>query len=288
MTQEQGEHFLTRLASTPLDLPFTPKLLQTLFMQTRDDGPFSLEDVARTIAHDQGLTTRILTMANSAYYGLQSQVTSIARAIAVLGLKQIRTIVLALAVRALACRGLPPDFDLAVYWRHQLLVAQTARDLARRHGVPDPEGLFTAGMLHDLGKLIIAQRAPQDWLAINRLILAEELPAAEAEDRHWGLDHGVVGALVLKAWNLPQELTEPINWHHDPDLSPDNAAAARCLCLADALVNWSEGGDGALASHWRNLAGRLSADPEGDLALALTAASDASLAAFIGILACAA
>lgn len=287
MTQEQGELFLSRLAATPLDLPFTPRLLQELFVQTREDGLFSLDDVARTIAHDQGLTTRILTMANSAYYGLQSQVTSIARAIAVLGLKQVRTIVMALAVRALACRGLPPEFDLGVYWRHQLLVAQTARNLARSHGLADPEGLFTAGMLHDLGKLIIAQRAPKDWLAIGLLARGESLPPAQAEERYWGVDHGVVGALVLKAWNLPPDLTEPINWLHDPDLSPDHAPAARCLCLADALVNWSDG-ESPLTSHWRNMAGNLSADPEGDLAVALTAASDASLAGFIDILACAA
>lgn len=237
MNQERGQRFLLDLPAIRNDLPFSPDLLTRLFRLTDDGGTTPLEAIASAIAEDQGLSTRVLAMANSAFYGLQSQVRSVGRAVAVLGLREVRGLVLALGMRGLAAkRPLPPGFALTPYLEHQLAVAVTAMALARKTGVMDPDDAFTAGVLHDLGKLLTALYRPDDWLAEEALVAAEDLPWHEAEERRFGLDHGLIGAMVLRSWNLPEQLTEPVNWHHAPEAAPGPREPGRLLCLADACA----------------------------------------------------
>jgi putative nucleotidyltransferase with HDIG domain len=237
MNQERGQRFLLALPSVKDDLPFSPALLTRLFRLTGDDGLSPLESIAQVVSEDQGLTARLLAMANSAFYGLQAQVGTVSRAVAVLGLRQVRGLVLALGMRGLAdVRPLPPGFSLRAHLEHQTAVAVAAMALARESGVMDPDDAFTAGLLHDLGKLVTALYRPDDWQAQATLCAQEPLAWHEAEERHWGLDHGLIGAMVLRAWNLPDDLTEPVNWHHAPQAAPDRGEACRLIGLADALA----------------------------------------------------
>lgn len=238
MSQDKGQAFLLELPAVRNDLPFSPVLLDRLFRLTGEGGVSPLDVIAAAIAEDQGLSTRVLAMANSAFYGLQSQVGSVARAVAVLGLREVRGLVLALGMRGLAKRRpLPPGFDLARHLEHQLAVAQAAMALARRGLVMDPNDAFTAGLLHDLGKLITALYRPDDWLAQAALARAEDLPWHEAETRHFGLDHGLIGAMVLRSWNLPDSLTEPVNWHHAPQAAPGPQGPGFLIGCADACAH---------------------------------------------------
>lgn len=237
MNQERGQRFLLALPSVKNDLPFSPALLTRLFRLTGDDGLSPLETIARVVSEDQGLTARLLAMANSAFYGLQAQVGTVSRAVAVLGLRQVRSLVLALGMRGLAdAKPLPPGFSLRAHLEHQTAVAVAAMALARESGVMDPDDAFTAGLLHDLGKLVTALYRPDDWLAQAALYATATMAWHEAEERHWGLDHGLIGAMVLRAWNLPDALTEPVNWHHAPQAAPDCGDACRLIGLADALA----------------------------------------------------
>ncbi len=238
MYQERVQKFLKELPTLREDLPFSPTLFKTLFEQTGGDSMSSLEDIAETMSLDQGLTTRVLSLANSAYYGLQAEVSSVKRAAAVLGLSEIRNIVLSLGVKGLTEKySLPEGFDYASYWRHQYLVASLSAQICREVGEGVPATLFTAGLLHDIGKLVMAMRRPDDWEAIQELREDRECSESEAEDEYWGLDHAVVGSLVLKYWDLPSELVEPVNWHHVPALAPEQQSAASIICLANALVH---------------------------------------------------
>ncbi|MBN2139714.1 MAG: HDOD domain-containing protein [Desulfovibrionaceae bacterium] len=238
MFHDQAQKLLIELSNIKHDLPFSPVLLQKLFVQTGERSLASLEDIAMTVSKDQGLTTKILAVANSAFYGLQSQVTSVGRAAAVLGLKEIRNIVVSLGIRTLTRkRPVPEEFKLLDYWKHQFFVALIAKSMAQ--GMPDinSDNMFTAGLLHDLGKLIVAMYRPERWVEINALAAKLGLSDSEAEDRYWGLDHGVVGSLTLKSWDFPPELCEPVNWHHSPELAPEFKAEASLLCLADGLAH---------------------------------------------------
>lgn len=238
MSRDSVQTFLNELPGMREDLPFSPLVLERLFVQTGSGSLASLEDVGKTLSQDQGLTTRILSLANSAYYGLQSEVQSVPRAAAVLGISEIRNIVLALCVNGLTRHyPMPGEFLLSAYWRHQILVGMVARELSRLIDAGDPANLFTSGLLHDIGKLIMALKRPDDWLAIREKVESDEMMDVEAEDEYWGLDHGVVGALVLRAWNLPAGLVEPVNWHHSPALSPEFSMESTIICLADTVVH---------------------------------------------------
>jgi len=236
MTQERGQGFLLELPAVRNDLPFSPSLLPRLFSLTGDEAASPVTAIASAIAEDQGLSTRLLAMANSAFYGLQSQVATVSRAVAVLGLREVRGLVLMLGMRGLAgARALPPGFALAPYLEHQAAVAVAAMALARETRAMDPDDAFTAGVLHDLGKLLTALYRPGDWQA-QAALAAAGLPWHDAEERHWGLDHGLIGAIVLRSWNLPETLTEPVNWHHSPDASPGPRQPAGLIGLADACA----------------------------------------------------
>ena len=240
MSHARGQAFLEELPRLPHRLPYSPALLAALFAQTGESSRSSLEDIGRTIGQDQGLTAQMLSMANSAYYGLQAEVTSVGRAVAVLGLSEVRTLVLALGVAAMARDRVPARLlDLAAYWRHQAIAALAARLLARRLGL-DADALYTAGMLHDLGKLLAAMHRPGDWAAIRERQDREGLSSCMAEDAHWGIDHAIVGAMTLSSWNLPLAITDPVSWHHAPDRAPEFRAEAEALALADALAHLAE------------------------------------------------
>jgi putative nucleotidyltransferase with HDIG domain len=240
MSHARGQAFLEELPRLPHRLPYSPGLLAALFAQTGDASLSSLEDIGHTMSQDQGLTARVLELANSAYYGLQAEVTTAGRAVAVLGLGEVRTLVLTVGVAAMARAHVPGRLlDLSAYWRHQAVAALAARRLARRLDL-DADALYTAGMLHDLGKLLTAMHRPGDWTAILAR-QAKGLPAHLAEDAHWGIDHAIVGAMTLSSWNLPLAITDPVSWHHAPDRAPESRSEATALALADALAHEVDG-----------------------------------------------
>ncbi|QJB54962.1 HDOD domain-containing protein [Pseudodesulfovibrio sp. zrk46] len=263
MNREKTQDFLNELPRMREDLPFSPAVLKELFVQTGVNSMSSLEQVGDTLTHDQGLATRILSLANSAYYGLQADVKSVQRAAAVLGMAEIRNIVLALGVNGLTKNyDMPEDFDLTEYWRHQFLVAMIAKELSRMREVGKPDNMFTVGLLHDIGKLITAMRRPDDWVAIQELAESDNLTPAEAEDEYWGLDHAIVGALVLKSWDLPADLVEPVNWHHAPDLSPEHSNEATIVCLADTAAIAVENPEGPFVARVEIMCEEMEMDAE--------------------------
>jgi putative nucleotidyltransferase with HDIG domain len=262
MSQERGLSFLEQLSETRHELPYSPEILEKFFDQAQDSSRASMEDIATTIGSDQGLTTRILTLANSAFYGLQSQVTSLSRALAILGIKEIRNIFLAICVQSRSQDfPLPEDFNLNTYWEHQIKVATAAKALAEAAGDINPDDAYTAGLLHDLGKLVSAMHANQDWQAIQDAHQEQGLPYVKAEESHWGIEHGVIGALIMRAWNLPPELAEPVNWHHSPRVAPEYDKEAALIGLADTLVHICEDPHRPVPDDWPETAERLGLEP---------------------------
>lgn len=275
MKHTEAKEFVSQLGKTRDDLPYSPDLLRQLFDMTRDNSVASLEEVGDVLGRDQGLTAKVLVMANSAFYGLQAEVSNVNRAVAVLGLREVRNIVLTLGLRGLskklpkgAARNGNGGFDLKRYWEHQFSVAVVARAFGRSIGEVNGEDMFTAGLLHDLGKLILFIQRPDDWAAIDTLAKKGNMSFFLAEDQYWGVDHGVIGSLLLKGWGLPDVLCEAVNWHHAPELCKDYPREAMVLGLADAVVHRMTSGETPQSASMDHLCKVLHEDPEGLLGMA--------------------
>ena len=245
---QKAQAFLAELASNSPELPFETTLLPELFASTADTSMKSTTHIATLVERSQGLATRILRVANSAYYGMPTSVSSLSHAIRLLGLNEVRNIILQLGVSSVIQKmKLPKLFPFQELWEHQLLTATLARTIA--HAMPSgslsksegvtPDELYSAGLLHDMGKTLIASSCPDDWTAISDLAACEEIPFYKAEEDYWGIDHSVVGARLLTFWGLPAKLTEPVGWHHVPQHArPEYQTATSILASANILSHY--------------------------------------------------
>ena len=146
----------------------------------------------------------MLRVANSALYQFPSAVESVTKAVSIIGTAQIRNLALSMSV-ASSFEGLPNELvSMQNFWRHSLLCALTARQLAKLIGGCDPDALFTAGLLHDIGELIIFNRLPGQAKEALLMVLdsAEEIQVHQAEQQVMGFDHSEVGGALAKEWNL--------------------------------------------------------------------------------------
>ncbi len=241
---KSAQSLLEELANNPPKLPYDPSLLRDLFEMTGAKSTASMPKVASVIERGPGLAAKVLSLANSAYYSLSTQISSISTAVTVLGLIEVRNLVIMLGASAIVKKKhLPLGFSLRELWEHQLTTGECSRSICRllrevnpSFKGPEPDEAYTAALLHDLGKLMIAYLRPEDWTAIRTLAKEENLTSAEAEEKYWGLDHGSIAGRLLRSWDLPDTLTEPISWHHYPDLAGPYMNAAILLSVADSLA----------------------------------------------------
>jgi putative nucleotidyltransferase with HDIG domain len=156
-------------------------------------------------------------VANSTLYNFSSKVDTVSRAVSIIGTAQIRNLALSMSV-ASSFGGLPNDLvSMANFWRHSLLCALTSRHLAGEAGRCDRDALFTAGLLHDIGELVIFNRLPEQAKEALMLVLdsQDEVAVNQAERQVMGFDHAEVGGALARQWNLPPLLEECIAFHHD-------------------------------------------------------------------------
>ncbi len=194
------------------DLPSLPAVVVELLM-TMEQHDVDTHALAARISLDQALTAKALRLANSSFYGLQSKVTSISQAIAVLGFHSIRTLVTACSITASLPPRAVPGFDFEAFWRHAIAGAVCARVLARLIGV-NPDTAFTAGLLHDLGVLVLASQFPADYVRVVAWQSEHDCVAAEAERQIFGTDHAAVGAALAEHWKFPQQIGAAVAAHH--------------------------------------------------------------------------
>jgi len=195
----------------------------------------SASEIEKAIKYDAGLTANILKMVNSAYFGLPSEVGSVRRAIVLLGIKRLVQIVMASCVDALMDkRVVGYDLPSGELWRHSIAVSVAAEGLVKELKVSAPEEIFTAALLHDVGKLILGDFVKEDIVKIEDKA-SEGLPFQAAEHEVLGTDHAEVGALILKNWSLPKEIVDAVRWHHDPDAAEEVSTLVDIVHIADVL-----------------------------------------------------
>lgn len=202
----------------------------------------TVAQIAEAIARDPAFTVRLLRVANSPFYGFSSSIDTVSKAVSVIGTSQIRNLALSTAI-ASSFAGLPNTLvSMENFWRHSLYCALAARLLARRAGRCDAEAVFTAGLLHDIGELVIFNRLPE--LARQALQLeldsAETIGVHEAEQRVIGFDHAEVGGELARQWKLPRLLEECIAFHHAPQEAKQFPREVGIVHIANALAVMAE------------------------------------------------
>lgn len=196
------------------------------------------DDIAKLIYHDPGLTAVILRAANSALLSTGTPVDSIPRAITRLGLERISELLVAADISR-SFQGFPNNVvSLNDFWRHSLCCACVAQALARIHGYKDVDVAFTAGLLHDIGQLVIFSQYPdlsRDLLAIS-LNNTDGLCIHQAEKKVLGYDHTGIGAELATLWNLPENLRDCIAGHHDPMILSADKILPTIVHIANSLA----------------------------------------------------
>lgn len=205
---------LAEVLSGASALPTLPEVARFI-ITTIDDDTSNADSLVTLLNTDPAIVARILAAANSSVFGLSSHVDSMREAILVLGLEEIRSITLATAVVD-RFNMKSANFDPRMLWRHSLGVATCARLIAEQNQF-NAETAFTAGLLHDIGQLLLFAVAPQSFeeVLVRRQRLDETI--IEAEQAVFGFDHAVAGGELLKKWRLPADIVDGILGHHDPE-----------------------------------------------------------------------
>jgi putative nucleotidyltransferase with HDIG domain len=204
----------------------------------------NLEDIGRIMAEDFIMTAKLLQVANSAYFGLQNTVTSSTEAIKYLGLARTKALVLVAHIFSAFDGKKASGFSVEKLWQHSLTVAQYARRIAKYEtGSEDiAEAAYTAGLLHDVGKFMIAANCPEKYKQITSLTSANKLPFVEAEKQVYGTTHAEIAASILGTWGLPADILEAIAFHCTPLKSSSKTfSVTTAVHVANVLEHAGEG-----------------------------------------------
>ena len=203
---------------------------------TLESPECNLSTIADAIQKDPDLTARLLRLANSPFFGFASRLTTVGEAVSLLGIQQIQDMITASSVLE-QFKGVPETFvNRESFWRHSLAVGIAARLLAMERRLPKPDKFFVAGLLHDVGRLVLLLQAPACAADAFALCQRDRLLLRDAEKRVLGYDHQQIAAELLQSWSYPPVLVQAVGHHHTPALSVAKIEAA-VVHVADHLVN---------------------------------------------------
>ena len=204
----------------------------------------SIEDISKIITEDQGLTARLLRLANSPMFGCYARVDSITKAATIIGTQQLRDLALAASVMGVF-KGIPEELlDMTSFWRHCIACGIIARSLGVYRRESNVERLFVAGMLHDVGQVVLAAARP----GVVRELLETQRDTGrfylELELEQLGFSHAELGGALLKKWKIPASIGEPVACHHNPGSADQFHLEASLVHLADIICDAMEFGQG--------------------------------------------
>ncbi|MBW2059929.1 MAG: HDOD domain-containing protein [Deltaproteobacteria bacterium] len=220
------------------DLPTIPVVLSQIMHMTASDDS-SVRDLINVLNQDQALTARILRVANSAYYGLREKATTIERAVVILGFDMVRSLAVGASfIHYFSPKNQYENFDLNAFWAHTTAVGVFAEAIAQDLGGIDPGYAFTAGILHDIGKLVMLIYFEEEFSQVLARVAEHRLDFYEAETLDFGLNHASVGGTLLRHWHIPEVLAWAIEHHHQPLMAEKGLSLAVCVNLADFAARY--------------------------------------------------
>ncbi len=217
------------------NLPALPVVVNNVIKLTQNPDSTAFE-IAEAIAQDQSLASKVLKTANSAYYGFPRKITTINYAIVVLGLSNIKNIVLSTSImKQFPMSASDSFFDLKDFWKHSLLCGIISKKISSHMGIKNTDEIFMCGLLHDFGKLILYNYLYDEFVHAIEMSLEQNIALKDAEAKVFGFDHSGIGGLLLKKWSFPPAMVSAVEHHHTPDERPNAFRIASIVHVADYL-----------------------------------------------------
>lgn len=206
-----------KIVTSLKSLPSLPALYKEL-MDEIHSGDASLKKIARIISKDMAMVTKILQLVNSAFFGLRTTVSNPEQAVALLGSETIRSLVLSMQAFSQFDGAALPGFSLEALWQHGLKTSGYAKAIARLEQFPQPvmDDAFTAGLLHDVGMLVLASNLSADYKRVLAIQQDRGISDWQAEQEVFGVTHAEVGAYLLGIWGVGEAIVEAVAYHHRP------------------------------------------------------------------------
>jgi HD-like signal output (HDOD) protein len=246
VTTQASEAKLKAIVDKVTGLPTLPSMLGTINKMMMNPRT-SAKEVAQLISSDPSLTSRVLRVVNSSFYGFPSRITTVTHAIVILGFNTIKSIVLSSSIFDVFKKDTVVEgFDRTEFWKHSIGVGAGARVLGRMFNYPVPEELFIAGLLHDVGKIIIDQFVHERFVDIVNTTKTRNILIVEAEQEILGFTHCEIGTWLFQKWNLSKGLLECTRFHHNPSLASENQKIVAMIQISDVLcraLQFGSGGD---------------------------------------------
>lgn len=230
----RNRHELKRRVSRIKRLPSMPPVVQKLLDMLSGDQANAVR-LGRVIQSDQALTSKVLNLANSAYYGFSNRIATVQHAVVAIGLQELQMLAVGSGLAGIFDpKQAAPSCDGTGMWLHCLAVSWATRELAKEAAYPEPGEMLVAGLLHDVGKLVMATHLQEEFTAISKLV-SQGLPYYKAEEEV-GIIHTQVGSWLAERWGLPQVHLAAIGNHHRLDPADPHIQSTALVVLADSMV----------------------------------------------------
>jgi putative nucleotidyltransferase with HDIG domain len=228
VTRTKIQRIMAEVKSFP-GMPATAAKLLSLL----DNPDSSAAQIADILRYDPGLTANILKLTNSAYFGIPSTVSSVKQAIMLLGWKRIMQLVTTICIKSVMKKPVPGyRLNPGELWRHSIAVSIAAEVLVRFLKIREADEVFTAALLHDVGKLVLSNFVKEDIAQIEDMV-AKGITFDVAEYMILGTDHAEIGANILRDWSLPSDLVNAVNWHHHPETCENGCTLSDIVHVAN-------------------------------------------------------
>lgn len=216
---------IEKIESLPTIPPILKKILSVI-----EDPKVSLQKITDFVSSDPTLTARILKMVNSPVYGFPGRISSVSHAMVILGLNAVKGLLLGVSVFEIMKKS------MVGLWEHSLSTAIFARIIATKRQLQSPEEISIGGLLHDIGKVILIMAFKDEYMELIDSVQKKESFLYEIERQYFGITHAEVGGIIAKKWNFPLKLTEPIMYHHRPQLSEKFQVETAIVHLSNILA----------------------------------------------------
>ncbi len=222
------EEVLQRLKNIQ-SLPTLPPIVSKLNQMVSDEDVTAVK-LGKVIEKDQVLTSKLLKMVNSSFFGFPQRISTVSNAIVLLGFNVIKTLIVTSSIFEVMQAS-----DIGLF-EHSLGCAAAAGLTAKKLGMKNPEEVSTAGLIHDLGKIVLRAELPDEYETVVETARRQDQYMREVEKNALGIGHGEIGGILARQWNLPERLVYPIEYHHTPEASPAFREVSSVVHFADILI----------------------------------------------------